>query len=141
MIDYAAIRDDLLDLVKAHDVVEIAFDPHQAHMMMSELGAQGVACVEVRPLVMNFSPAMKQMDGLIRSRKIAHDGDPVMTWMMSNVVARADAKDNVYPRKDRAENKIDGPVAHMMCQARWIVATPRQSYADVLAGIQMVDVE
>lgn len=37
-----------------------------------------------------------------------------LTWV--------DAKDNVYPRKDREQNKIDGPVAHMMAQARWMLA-------------------
>jgi phage terminase large subunit-like protein len=89
-------------------------------MMVSELMAQGVPVIEVRPLVLNFSEPMKQMDGLIRSRKTAHNGDPVYTWMLSNVVAKPDKKDNVYPNKDRAENKIDGPVAHMMALARFM---------------------
>ncbi|MEF2551999.1 terminase TerL endonuclease subunit [Aurantimonas sp. A2-1-M11] len=120
MIDYVTIRDDLIGLTKLYQVEEIAFDPHQAMMMMSELSQEGVPVVEVRPLVLNFSPAMKQMDGLIRSRKIVHNGDPVFTWMLSNVVAKPDAKDNVYPRKNRPENKIDGPVAHMMALARWM---------------------
>lgn len=121
MIDYVAIRDDLLQLRDdGYAIKEIAFDPHQAHMMMAELRDEGIETVEVRPLVLNFSPAMKHMDGLIRSRKILHNGDPVFTWMLSNVVAKSDAKDNVYPRKNRPENKIDGPVAHMMTQARWM---------------------
>ena len=34
-----------------------------------------------------------------------------MSWMMGNVVARVDAKDNIFPRKERYEQKIDGPVA------------------------------
>jgi phage terminase large subunit-like protein len=34
-----------------------------------------------------------------------------MEWEMNNVVAQADAKDNVYPRKPRDEAKIDNPVA------------------------------
>jgi phage terminase large subunit-like protein len=34
--------------------------------------------------------------------------------MMGNVVGHYDAKDNVYPRKERAENKIDGAVALIM---------------------------
>lgn len=133
MIDYQAIKEDLLDLRDRFQVEEIAFDPHQAMMMMSELGSEGISCVEVRPLVLNFSPAMKEMDGLIRSRKIAHDGDPVMTWMMSNVVAKADAKDNVYPRKARPENKIDGPVAHMMVQARFLARMSGPTLDDYLA--------
>ncbi len=57
---------------------------------------------------------MKQLDALNDAGKIGHNGDPVMTWMMSNVVAKVDAMDGVYPRKERPENKIDGVVALLM---------------------------
>lgn len=67
-----------------------------------------------------MSEPLKEVEGLIRSRKIAHDGDPAMTWMLSYVVAKPDAKDNVYPRKDRPENKIDGPVALIMAMGRML---------------------
>lgn len=120
MIDYIEVRDTILDLVANYQVEEVAYDPHQAMMMVSELMSRGVPVIEVRPLVLNFSEPMKQMDGLIRSRKTAHNGDPVYTWMLSNVVAKPDKKDNVYPNKDRVENKIDGPVAHMMALARFM---------------------
>jgi phage terminase large subunit-like protein len=40
--------------------------------------------------------------------------------MVSNVVAHLDAKDNIYPRKERAENKIDGIVALIMALSRAI---------------------
>ena len=56
---------------------------------------------------------MKQLDALTRAGTIAHAGCPVMEWEMNNVVAQADAKDNVYPRKPRNEAKIDNPVALM----------------------------
>ena len=39
-------------------------------------------------------------------------------WLTSNVVAHLDAKDNIYPRKERPENKIDGIVALIMALAR-----------------------
>jgi phage terminase large subunit-like protein len=38
--------------------------------------------------------------------------------MASNVVAHLDVKDNIYPRKERAENKIDGIVALIMALSR-----------------------
>ena len=50
--------------------------------------------------------------------KLIHDGDPVLGWMASNVVAHLDAKDNIYPRKERPENKIDGIVALIMALSR-----------------------
>jgi phage terminase large subunit-like protein len=42
---------------------------------------------------------------------LKHDGNPAMTWMISNVVCHRDAKDNIYPRKEQPGNKIDGAVA------------------------------
>jgi phage terminase large subunit-like protein len=43
-----------------------------------------------------------------------------MTWMLSNLVAKPDTKDNVYPREERPENKIDGPVALVMAMGRML---------------------
>ncbi len=40
--------------------------------------------------------------------------------MMSNVTAKKDKKDNVYPNKERDEAKIDGPVAAIMALSRAI---------------------
>jgi phage terminase large subunit-like protein len=77
-----------------------------------------VPIIEIGATVKNFSEPMKQLDGLVRSRQITHNADPVMTWMMSNVVAKVDAKDNVFPRKEKDEYKIDGPVALIMALNR-----------------------
>ena len=120
MIDFGRIRDDILDLSSKFQIEEVAFDPWQATMLMTELSGDGVPCVEYRQIVNTMSEPLKEVEGLIRSRKIAHDGDPAMTWMLSNVVAKPDAKDNVYPRKERPENKIDGPVALIMAMGRML---------------------
>jgi len=58
---------------------------------------------------------MKHLDALISEGKFHYNGDPVLAWMFSNVVAHFDIKDNVFPRKERDENKIDGIVALLMC--------------------------
>jgi phage terminase large subunit-like protein len=114
IIDFEQIKEDILDLSRHFTVRQVAYDPHQATMLVTSLMGEGVPCVEFRPTVLNFSEPMKTLDGLIRAGKISHDGDPVMTWMISNTVGKLDAKDNVYPRKERVENKIDGVVALIM---------------------------
>ena len=68
--------------------------------------------------VQNMSDPMKTLEALVKDGRLKHDGSPVMTWMMSNVVAKLDAKDNIFPRKERYENKIDGPVALIMALNR-----------------------
>lgn len=115
MIDIPQIRDDLLDLAGFLEVEVVGVDPWQATQLIIELQDQAVPVVEYRQTVHNFSDPMKYLDALIRSGLVDHDGDPVFSWMLSNVVAREDAKENVYPRKERGENKIDGPVATIMC--------------------------
>jgi phage terminase large subunit-like protein len=118
IIDFNIIKEDILELCSQFEVRELAYDPFQATMLITELMAEGVPVVEMRPTVLNFSEPMKSLDALIRAKQIKHNGDPVQEWMISNVVAKEDAKENVYPRKERAENKIDGVIALLMALGR-----------------------
>jgi len=120
VIDFGWIEADLLDLVSRFAVQAVAFDPFQATQLSTRMLAEGLPMIEVRPTVLNFSEPMKTLEALVLQRKLVHDGDPVLTWMASNVVAHLDAKDNIYPRKERAENKIDGIVALIMALSRAI---------------------
>lgn len=113
IIDYDAIL-DVLRLARTYFQLEqVAYDPHQATMMVTTMVKEGFPVIEYRPIVVNFSEPMKELDALTKAGAIVHGGCPVMEWEMSNVVAQADAKDNVYPRKPRDDAKIDNPVALM----------------------------
>ena len=103
----ASIRDDM----SRFQVMGVAYDPWQATQLAETLAGDGAPMVEFRMTVQNVSDPMKRVEALVLDGRIRHDGNPAMTWMMSNVVARLDAKDNIFPRKERYENKIDGPVA------------------------------
>ena len=120
VIDFGWIEADLLDLVSRFAVQAVAFDPFQATQLSTRMLAEGLPMIEVRPTVLNFSEPMKTLEALVLQRKLVRDGDPVLTWMASNVVAHLDAKDNIYPREERAENKIDGIVALIMALSRAI---------------------
>ncbi|HBH39875.1 MAG TPA: terminase large subunit [Curvibacter sp.] len=118
--DYDEIEDAIRADVCTLQVKEIPFDPWQASQLSSHLLEEGAPMVEYRQLVQNMSEPMKQLEALVLQRKLTHNGNPMMTWMISNVVCHRDAKDNIYPRKERDENKIDGPVAAIMALGRWI---------------------
>jgi phage terminase large subunit-like protein len=117
MTDYDQIEADILAACSFFRVAAVAYDPHQASQLVTHLMKAEVAVMEFRPTVLNFSDPMKEIEGMMREFRIVHDGDPVLAWMISNVVAREDAKDNVYPRKDAVENKIDGVVAMISAYA------------------------
>lgn len=47
-------------------------------------------------------------------RALAHDGDPVLAWMMTNLIVRKNAKDEWMPDKGASTQKIDIAVAVLM---------------------------
>ena len=47
-----------------------------------------------------------------------HDRNPVLGWCPGNVVGRPDRRGNLYPAKQRPEQKIDAAVALMMAVGR-----------------------
>lgn len=118
VLDFDRVREDLIDDSRRFAVNDIAYDPWQATQLATQLMADGAKCVEYRNTVGNFSAPMKEIDALVRSGRFHHPADPVLTWMVSNVVCHVDAKENIYPRKERAENKIDGVVALIMAIGR-----------------------
>ncbi len=118
VIDFSWIEADLMDMASRFGIQAVAFDPFQATQLSTRMLAEGLPMIEVRPTVLNFSEPMKTLEALVLQKKLVHDGDPVLAWMASNVVAHLDAKDNIYPRKERPENKIDGIVALIMALAR-----------------------
>ena len=120
VIDFSWIEADLLDMASRFAIQAVAFDPFQATQLSTRMLGEGLPMIEVRPTVLNFSEPMKILEALVLQKKLTHDGDPVLTWMASNVVAHLDVKDNIYPRKERPENKIDGIVALIMALSRAI---------------------
>ena len=136
--DYGEIKSAILEACSLYQVEGVAYDPHQATMLVTELMEEGVPVIEYRPTVLNFSEPMKTLDALIVADFIEHNGCPVMTWQVSNVVARKDAKDNVYPRKPDGQEqlKIDNVVA--LISALGIAQQPEEnsgSYIDQEEGL------
>ncbi len=124
VIDFEVIKADILTLSSLFQLDDLAYDPWQATQLAQELQKDGAKVVEYRMTVQNMSEPMKHLDVLIRTGQYRHDGNPISHWCMSNVVAKVDAKDNVYPRKAREENKIDGAVAKIMNIGRLILNPP-----------------
>ena len=132
MTDLSRIEEDIREDLSRYDVKGIAFDPWNALQLATSLSADGAPMIEYRNTVQNFSDPMKSLEALVQDKRISHDGNPVLRWMMSNVVAKLDAKDNIFPRKERYECKIDGVVALIMALG---IATSGESEVNPFADI------
>ncbi len=128
MADYDLIQADIEEDLTQFDVREIGYDAWQANQLASKLMQRGAPMVEVPMTTKNLSCAMKEIEARVKNQTIQHNACPVMEWMISNVVCHTDARENVYPRKESPDNKIDGPVALMMAMNRAMVAQPQGQY-------------
>lgn len=121
VIDHGYIKAEVEAWVKGECLKEIAFDPWSATQFSLALAEEGLPLVEVAQTVKNLSESMKSVQADVYGSKIHHDGNPVMTWMMSNVTVKPDKNDNIFPNKSTPENKIDGPVALFTAKSRLLV--------------------
>lgn len=126
VVDFEVIKEDLREFAGRFDVEAVAYDPWQATQLAQEMELEGLPMVEIRQTVQNISEPMKELEALTLRRVLAHGDCPILTWMASNVVAKLDVKDNIYPNKERPENKIDGIVALIMALSRAIAGTRSQ---------------
>lgn len=132
VIDLDWVEGEILEDCKRFNPIECPYDPFQATQMATHLMNEGVPVVEVGANVKNFSEPMKELESLVLSGRIHHTGCPVLQWMVSNVVCHVDAKENIYPRKEFPENKIDGVVALIMALNRALLRQETGSLSDYL---------
>ena len=120
VIDFERIEADVLTDASHHVIVDVAYDPWQAMKLAADLAGHDIPVIEYRPTVANFSPAMKEIDALVRQGRFHHDGNLVLRWNISCVEVAEDYKGNIFPRKDKNDplQKIDGLVALLMAMGR-----------------------
>lgn len=128
-IDYDAIKADLIEFKADFDIQAIHYDPWQATKLAQELRDLNMPAIECRMNTGSLSEPMKDIQGAIHSGRFAHDGNPVLAWAASNVVAHEDNKGNVFPKKERTENKIDAAVALIMARAAMMREAPAPQFA------------
>jgi phage terminase large subunit-like protein len=123
--DYQRIEDEILELrERLPNLREIDFDralaAQMAQRLQDRLGDRPPV-VTVDQAVATINPAMSWLEKRLIERSIRHDGNPVLTWMASNVVAVRNHKGELYPRKTGGKNshrKIDGITALLTAASR-----------------------
>jgi phage terminase large subunit-like protein len=140
MIDQAFIEEDILSIAAQVNLQDIGFDEWQANYLIARLQNTSLKdkVVIFNQTVRNMSDPMKEVEARILARTLWHDGNACMIWMMGNVAAKVDAKDNIYPRKDNDNDpfcKIDGPVSLIMCAGRALAnAEPEKQFQMLVLG-------
>jgi phage terminase large subunit-like protein len=122
VIDYDFIESEIHELAKSFIIDECAFDPWKAQEIVNHLTEERI--FTMTPIFMRYSAMAAPTDQFekdILAGKIAHDGNPILRWMLGNTEVKSDRQGNIMPMKPRRETtgkRIDGIVAAIMAHGR-----------------------
>lgn len=118
VVDFRTVEAAIRDLCERFEVREIAFDPHLARVMMSNLAEEGYPAVEMRQGWVTMAPAIKELERAIVAGRLRHGGHPVLRWNVDNVAVEIDKAGNKSFHKGKSRDRIDGAVAAAMAVGR-----------------------
>lgn len=119
-VDYREILAEVVESNQQTPVLQCAIDPHGATALSHQLDDEGLTPIIVTQNYTNLSDPMKELEAAIVSGRFHHDGNPLLTWCIGNVVAKyLPGNDDVMrPIKEHADSKIDGAIALIMAIGR-----------------------
>lgn len=114
--DFQLIEDDIKTASERFVVKELVFDPKEASYLIQNIEKwASFDCIEFEQGPANISQPMKELEAMIKAFEFWHDGDPVYTWCMGNVVKKQSRSGgsvkHYFPTKTNPKLKIDSAVA------------------------------
>ena len=88
--------------------------------MVQNLEGMGFTVVPFGQGFASMSPPTKELMKLTLEERIAHGGNPILSWMVDNIYIRTDPAGNIKADKSKSTEKIDGAVAMIMALDRAI---------------------
>ena len=123
--DVDLIEEAVLEDIRNDGVLEVAYDKRFAQQLALHLQGAGVTMVDT-PQGFALNESIKSVSKLVADVELAHGNHLIMTWMMDNTVLRNGRNKEVRLDKEAAKEKIDGPSALVMANARRIAQLPQE---------------
>jgi phage terminase large subunit-like protein len=117
-IDQGAIQTAILEARDRFDVRLVGADPWNAEKLVGDvnevLGDDRMVVIDQTYL--QLSGPSKDFEAAVSAGTVDCGGNPVLSWMASNVVVAVDANENIKPTKDprKTRGRIDGITAAIM---------------------------
>lgn len=153
MTDFKFIQDDIIGdeennapggMNKDFQILELAYDPREATYLINNIKEQvSFNCIEVTQGPQMMSEPMKELEGWVYDGKLRHDDNPIMNWMMGNVIKKQGRNSGpvkyYYPTKQKDSDKIDGPVSLIMAVGQAMLKGVPETSVYEERGILMFD--
>lgn len=117
-VDYTYLEDNIKATNKDLGVIRIEMDQWNASQVANNLMEEDIEVSFFSQAITNISYPTKQFEKLVYEGKILHDGNPILSWMLSGCVIYRDANENIKVHKGQSHKtgtkRVDGIVASIM---------------------------
>jgi phage terminase large subunit-like protein len=105
--DYDFVRARIETLASQYNMAYLCTDPWNSRMLTQQLDKAGINIIEVPQNIANMSPAMKEIERLLKNGNMTHEVNPVARWCFGNMAIAVDGNENIKPMKNKARDRID----------------------------------
>ncbi len=120
MVDFRDMVDAVLEAKEQYELLYLGVDAHLADTLTPQLQDAGVRVISISQTMVGMSPAMKEIERLLRGREMLHVHNTCARWCFGNVRCAVDGNENTKPMKDRSVGRIDITVAWVIAVAAWL---------------------
>lgn len=124
MVDYAMIEETVLWCANVFKLDTLGVDPYLSRTVSSRLMERGITVVEIPQDMKNMSPAMKELERMLRAHEMLHEHNTAARFCFGNVRCAVDGNENIKPMKNRSIGRIDMTVAWIIAVAVAILRRP-----------------
>lgn len=114
VVHYDAVEDFIKELGRKFEIRQIAMDRWNGTATAQRLEKADFQMIDFGQGFRSMSYPTKELMRLILDKKVAHNGNDALNWMLENMVVKTDEAGNVKPDKAKSAEKIDGAVALIM---------------------------
>jgi len=132
-LDHEVVKNFIREAVGTYDVREIGFDVWGADAVVPTLIQEGVEMVAVSQGLRAMTPGTRALLDDIEKESIYHDGNPVLSWCLSNCAAdeSPDSSGGIKFSKKKSADKIDCAVALSMARGRALYTDGEKQTPDI----------
>lgn len=115
-VDYRTVKNYMIEKAQKEKwfIEEICGDPWGFLQIAADLTDLGYTVVEIVQGIKTLSEPTKHFREMVYSKRIVHDGNPVLSWAVGNAIAeQVDRNQNLILSKKRSREQID-PIASVI---------------------------
>lgn len=129
IVDYSIIVQSIIEIASKYKVIGLAYDSWNMDCLMREFNHfnydyhvdngknlinNGIRLINFRQGYRSMSPAISSVERSVMSSSLKHDGNPLLTFCVSNGIVVTDPAGNRKTSKQKSRCRIDGLVAMIM---------------------------